>query len=153
MKEAASKEEEKILIDTVIQKIHKYNNEQLKWERFSGLFREVNDLFTLNPEALDRDSEGIANLALLGLLDNSALNNSVFEIKRREIIRLDKEGSFIPVATRRVFMKYYNSENLNTQYFYWSDSDREKYFNQIKEGILKEYLPNNFIETEANENE
>ena len=50
-------------------------------------------------------------------------------------------------------MKYYNSENLNTQYFYWSDSDREKYFNQIKEGILKEYLPNNFIETEANENE
>lgn len=150
----ATVEAEKItLIEGIIQKIHKYNNDQLTWERFSGIFKEVNNLFTLDPESMDRDSEGIANLALLGQSDNSALNNSAFEIKRREIIKLDKEGSFIPVATRRVFMKYYNDEGMNTQYFYWSESDREKYLGSIKDGILEKYLPKNYIEIEADENE
>jgi uncharacterized protein with ParB-like and HNH nuclease domain len=152
MKANTQKEDEREKIQVCINNINRYNNDQLTWERFSQLFKEVNDLFTLDPESMDRDSEGIVNLALLSQPDNSALNNSVFEIKRREIIRLDKEGNFIPVCTRRGFMKYYNEAGLNTQQYYWSESDREKYSNALKK-TLENYLPENHIEIEADENE
>jgi len=152
LKDSAQNEDEKIKIQLSISNILKYNNDLLTWERFAGIFKEVNDLFTLNPESMDRDSEGIVNLALLSQPDNSALNNSVFEIKRREIMRLDEEGNFIPVCTRRVFTKYYYKEGLNTQQFYWSEGDREKYFASLKKA-LKKYLPDNHIEIEADENE
>jgi hypothetical protein len=145
-------DEEKSAILSAIANIIKYKNEQLTWERFSRLFSEVNEIFTLDPESMDRDSEGVANLALLSQPDNAALNNSVFEIKRREIIQLENQGSFIPVCTRRVFVKYYNEEGVATQHYYWSEADREKYVSAIKEK-LKKYLPENHIQEEADENE
>jgi len=142
----------KILIEETINKIKQYNFEHLTWEQFSSIFKAVNEIFTLNPESMDKESEGISNLALLSQPDNSALNNSVFEIKRREIIRLDKEGSFIPVCTRRLFMKYYTPSEVGTQNFFWSETDRKMYFKELEKKI-KNYLPVNHIEDESNENE
>lgn len=139
-------------VQAVILEIEKYNNPQLTWERFSDLFIKVNNIFTLDSQSMDRDSEGLSNLALLSQPDNAALNNAVFEIKRREIIKLDKSGSFIPVCTRRAFMKYYNDEGINTQYFYWSPDDRSEYLTNIKK-ILKPYITNNYIDKEENEND
>lgn len=136
----------------LIAKVNKYNNEHLTWERFSEIFKAVNDVLTYEHESMDRESEGLSNLALLRQADNSALNNSVFEVKRQEIIRLDKDGSFIPVCTRRVFMKYYNEEGIDTQHFYWSETDREMYFVALKKA-LENYLPINHIEQETDENE
>lgn len=136
----------------IIDRIDKYNNDQLTWERFSSLFKEINDVFTSDVETMDRDSEGLRNLALLSQPDNSALNNSVFEIKRREIVKLDKEGSFIPVCTRRAFMKYYNEEGLNTQSYFWSEPDRETYFKVI-ENKLKDYLSTNNTNDYTDDNE
>ena len=89
---------------------------------------------------MDQESEGIRNLALLSQPDNAALNNSVFEVKRREIIRMDKEGHFIPICTKRAFLKYYNEENSSSQSYFWSSDDRENYFNAIKK-LLTKYLP------------
>lgn len=139
-------------IESVVEKIVRLNNDQLTWERFSELFIEVNNLLTIDAESLDKESEGIVNLALLSQPDNAALNNSVFEVKRREIIRLDKQGSFIPVCTRRVFMKYYNEDASTNQNFYWSDTDRKSYLSAIQK-TLETYLTANYIEPELNENE
>jgi len=152
MLEAITEEESRSLIQAGIYNIEKYNNSQLTWARFSGIFREVNNLFILDKESMDRDSEGIVNLALLSQPDNAALNNSVFEVKRREIVGMDKEGSFIPVCTRRVFMKYYNDDGLKTQHYYWSETDRKSYYANMKK-TLENYLPVNHIELEADENE
>ncbi|GEM55953.1 hypothetical protein B0A58_13545 [Flavobacterium branchiophilum NBRC 15030 = ATCC 35035] len=138
-------ENNKLKIEEVIIKINRDNNATLSWDRFEILFKEVNNIFTLDPENMDRESEGISNLALLSQPDNSALNNSVFEIKRREIIRLDKKGSFIPLCTRRAFMKYYNEDGLNSQYFFWSETDRKNYLSTI-ENVLEKYLPINHID-------
>lgn len=129
----------------LVENIDSYNNDKLTWERFNDIFNSVNDFFTQDKDELDKESEGLPNLALLSQPDNSALNNSVFEVKRRAIITLDKEGSFIPICTRRAFMKYFNNDNLNSQNFFWSKEDRRKYFNEIK-NELKEYLPINHIE-------
>jgi len=144
--------ERKELFTQALENLNKYNNDQLTWDRFSNLFSEINDLFSRDTETLDRDSEGIKNLALLSQPDNSALNNSVFEVKRREILRLDREGSFIPVCTRRAFMKYYNDEGLNAQNYFWSNEDRNSHY-LIIEKILKDYLPINCIEDDTDDNQ
>lgn len=143
--------EQKTEVQLVLDEIEKRNNKSLTWEKFDELFGRVNDLLTCDPESMDRDSEGIGNLALLSMPDNATLNNAVFEIKRREIIRLDKKGSFIPICTKRLFLKYYNEDGLSTQYFYWSETDREKYISSLK-NKLTDYLPNNHIE-KSDENE
>ena len=140
-------------IKETISDIERYNNPQLTWDRFTNIFNKVNDFLTSDTESMDRESEGLSNLALLSQPDNAALNNSVFEIKKREIIKLDKQGSFIPICTRRVFAKYFYDEGIATQYFYWSTEDRQNYFNDIKETIQK-YLPKNcIVEDEENEDQ
>jgi len=79
----------------------------------------------------------INNLALLSGKDNSALNNSVFPAKRDKIIELDSTGSFIPIGTKNVFLKYY-SENVN-EAVAWNKEDMDSYFSAIKE-VLQDYL-------------
>jgi hypothetical protein len=151
--EELNNDSKSIDIQNVIQAVKNYNNDQLTRERFTELFNQINDVFTSDRESMDRESEGISNLALLSQPDNAALSNAVFEAKRKEIINLDIAGSFIPICTRRVFMKYFRQDRINTQFHFWSKEDRSKYFNTIKT-MLEPYLPTNHIEKdEDNENE
>ena len=76
--------------------------------------------------------------ALLSKDDNSALNNNIFPIKRDKIKELDEKGSFIPICTKNVFLKYY-SKNVE-QNVKWDKDDRLAYLEEIKE-TLKNYLP------------
>jgi hypothetical protein len=94
-------------------------------ERIFGLFGEP-ELHTID------------NLALLSKTDNSALSNGIFPQKRARIMELEKEGSFIPIATRNVFLKYYSTEA--THMSYWTATDRKSYLQAIKD-TLAEYLP------------
>jgi len=79
----------------------------------------------------------IKNLALLSGKDNSSLNNSVFPAKRDRIIELDSSGSFIPIGTKNVFLKYYSSDVKEA--VQWNKEDMESYFNAINK-VLKAYL-------------
>ncbi|WP_197457314.1 DUF262 domain-containing protein [Gluconobacter japonicus] len=83
----------------------------------------------------------ISNLALLASSDNSALNNAVFEVKRRRILERDRRGAYIPVCTRNVFLKYYGEPNAQ-QLHLWSTQDREAYMAAIlsSEGGVGRYL-------------
>ena len=90
----------------------------------------------------ENDSETkhcIENMALLSKSDNSALNNSLFPDKRAKIIELENNGSFIPIATKNVFSKYYtkNADSL----LKWTETDRKNYMSNITE-VLQIYLPN-----------
>ncbi|OQY41120.1 MAG: hypothetical protein B6229_00040 [Spirochaetaceae bacterium 4572_7] len=132
-------------IEDVISLIDKFNNPQLTWLLFEDIFNKINNMLTDDTERMDIESDGISNLALLSQPDNSALNSSAFEIKRREIIKLDKKGSFIPICTRRVFMKYYQNSENQIQNYFWSPDDREAYYSELKK-TLKDYLSTNKIE-------
>lgn len=80
---------------------------------------------------------GIENLALLSADDNSSLSNGPFVDKRARIIEMDKNGEFIPVCTKNVFLKYY-TKKLSDVYF-WSEQDQKDYKCSIVE-TLKEFL-------------
>ena len=72
---------------------------------------------------------GIKNLALLAAENNSSLSNGPFIEKREKIIEMDKDGEFIPICTKNVFLKYY-TKNLSDVYF-WSKQDQEDYKGSI----------------------
>ncbi len=95
---------------------------------FRKLAAEVEAVFRAGAEASGSpigDLHSIANLALLGGGDNAALGNAVFEVKRRRILEMDARGAYIPVCTRRVFLKYYTPERQ--QPHFWDATDREAY--------------------------
>lgn len=129
-------------------------NANLTWNNFLPLYTEINNFFVEegDEEKLDQESEGLGNLALLSIPDNSALNNSVFAVKQRTIINLDMKGSFIPICTKNVFLRYYQDQEFATQNVYWSSADRKIYFETIVQ-TLKNYLPINLILPETEENE
>ena len=93
----------------------------------------------------------IANLALLNMSDNAALNNSTFDVKRNAIIEMDKKGQYIPFCTKMVFLKYYTPSGSNQLHF-WGQPDRVAYIKAIN-SILKNYISEEIsIEKEAEQN-
>lgn len=95
---------------------------------FRNLETEIVAIFS--PDDLEEETHTIANLALLSAPDNSALNNSVFAVKRTAILSLDKQGAYIPTCTRNVFLKYYTPQ-ANQQLHIWSRADRTNYLNEL----------------------
>jgi uncharacterized protein with ParB-like and HNH nuclease domain len=92
------------------------------------------------------DIHSIGNIALLSKNDNSKLNNGLFPVKRERIIELEKNGAFIPIATKKVFQKYF--EGCTKQLSKWEEKDRNAYLKNIKE-TLRNYSS----QTELLENE
>ena len=116
---------------------------------FAAISDQIIELFSEEPDQRNNDMHSLSNLALLSQPDNAALSNAVFEVKRREIIKMDKRGSYIPVCTRRVFLKYYNEKPSTQQYYYWGREDRENYMQEIKKVL--EYYPSKEGELAADE--
>lgn len=128
------KEQAKMLI----QKIDK-NYEVITKPNFDVIFSEVVAIFSENEDRSYIDL--ISNMALLSIENNSTLNNSAFDVKRNKILEMDRNGEYIPICTRRVFLKYYtNSES--TQLQFWGAEDRNSYVDAMigDGGVLTPYL-------------
>src|SRR5690606_9392225 len=124
------KDTESLELQNILSEIQLYKEEKLTWEIFERLSQKIIAIFSEQNDTMINDPHKISNLALLGHNENAALNNSVFEVKRRAIINMDKEGSYIPVCTKRVFMKYYISKNKSQQYYFWGHDDRASYLEE-----------------------
>jgi hypothetical protein len=115
--------------------------DEINRESFAQLAAVITTFF--NPLGSGESVHSIANLALLSGGVNSALNNSVFEVKRRMILDLDRAGAYIPICTRRVFFKYY-TDTVDQQIHLWNVRDRECYMEAMMSpqgGVLKYLKP------------
>jgi hypothetical protein len=112
------------------------NDEKLKGEKFSELFEKVTNI--LSESGSIEYTHSLSNMALLGQSDNSALNNSTFDVKRNKILEMDKTSDYIPECTRRVFLKYYTPSESNQLHF-WGKADREGYIGEMDK-VLRNYL-------------
>ncbi len=113
-------------------------------------FEEIQDKVVrlLSVQGNTEYMHSIANLALLNTSDNAALNNSTFDVKRNEIVRMDKQGQFIPFCTKMVFLKYYTPSE-ETQLHFWGQADRIAYIAAINT-VLQKYLSQEIhVETEV----
>lgn len=87
------------------------------------------DFQTLIGYVLGEEDNGIQNLCLLDRGTNRSYKNDSFRKKRHKIIENEKNGTFIPVCTRNVFMKYYSKELKDLEL--WNENDRTEYFNDL----------------------
>lgn len=110
---------------------------------FQGLVARVVNAFN-PPDAQGamtaQSMHSISNLALLSKADNSLLSNSVFEVKRQNVLIVDRKGGYIPVCTRNVFLKYYTTADAHQNHF-WSMQDRKHYFSAIADTVKKYLKP------------
>ena len=111
-------------------------NEKATKEDFKILSNKIVQFLSDKSEA--DLTHSLSNMALLSKSQNSALNNSLFDAKRREIIDMDRRGEFIPYCTRNVFLKYYTAPD-KIQMTKWSEADREGYVAAMN-SVLKPYL-------------
>ncbi len=93
------------------------------------------------------DQNSIGNLTLLNSRVNRQYGAASFLEKRRTIIREDRGMSFIPPATKNVFLKYYTGKPEN--FDIWGHEDRHDYL-YGEYGILK-VIGQYFEETESQE--
>ncbi len=96
--------------------------------------KEFNEFFDdiqnkIEGEDNDFNKHSIGNLTLLDNATNRGYGNAFFPIKRKTIIENDKNGTFIPICTKNLFLKYY-SENANDLQK-WTKQDAEDYKNTI----------------------
>lgn len=120
----------------LIAEIEQRDRENINGEQFEELFKKIIDALEFDKN-LDYIN-ALENMALLGKFENSALNNSTFDVKRDKILEMDKRGDYIPICTRRVFLKYYTPSDKNQLHF-WGEEDRKAYMKAMNE-VLKSYL-------------
>jgi len=106
-------------------------------EQFKSIFESIVSHF--NSELNDDDINDISNLTLLDSETNRGYKNAVFPFKRKTIIKRDKEGVFIPICTKNVFLKYFSE--YPPKISFWTQTDRENYEKDL-ENILINYLNN-----------
>ncbi len=137
------------------EELHKWLNdvinelEVIKTEEAKKISSKIKSFIESKPKKITEDLEncilkffgeakslhGIDNLALLSGIVNSALSNNIFPRKRTILKEKDKDGRFIPICTKNVFLKYY-SKKVNKMY-YWSEEDRNDYMQEIKDVLAK----------------
>jgi hypothetical protein len=133
--------EEKEQIDAVISTMNIVIN-HINEKGYKGSIRD--EFNAVAPAVIKILSDGddksqmhtLSNMALLTVGENAALNNSTFDVKRMKIIAMDKNGEYIPICTRNVFMKYYSSSD--TKLHFWSEEDRKGYISAMN-SVLYDY--------------
>ena len=73
----------------------------------------------------------IRNMALVTKKVNSSLGNGHLDVKRKKLLELDaakkdKDGTYVPPCTHKVFAKQYRPENPGNMKF-WQPEDRDAY--------------------------
>ncbi len=105
-------------------------------EQFEDLSARIRE--ALSEPGHNEPLHAMSNMALLSSGDNSALSNSTFQVKRDEIMRKDRNGEYIPVCTKKIFLKYYTPSEKH-QLQFWSEDDRNAYLEEMK-NVLSNYL-------------
>lgn len=119
--------------DQLIERIdsHKRNDAD-----FISLFEDVVSHFNSDLNEED-DVNDISNLTLLDRETNRGYKNAVFPFKRKIIIDRDKQGIFIPVCTKNVFLKYFSE--YPPKISFWTEDDRNNYERDLY-NTLESYL-------------
>lgn len=112
-------------------------NGEITPEAFAGLFSRITSMFGSEEED---EVHGLENLALLQKEANSALNKAAFAVKRDRLLAMDRAGDYIPICTRRVFLKYY-TPSAYQQLHLWSRSDRDAYMKAISAALARYLEP------------
>ena len=108
-------------------------------DEFNAVSVSVVDILSDGDDKMQMHS--LSNMALLTVGENAALNNSTFDVKREKILEMDKQGDYIPICTKNVFMKYYSSSD--TKLHFWAEEDRKSYIDAMNKTLYHHKDSNN----------
>lgn len=100
---------------------------------FDPLYEKI--LKHFNEADAEEPNNGIDNLVLLDQYTNHSYKNAVFAVKRHRILSLDRDGIFVPLCTRNVFLKCYNPRVDHVMF--WTQDDSDSYRKAIIEMLHK----------------
>lgn len=103
---------------------------------FKEVYSEILIAYSETTKFKENEKHTMYNLALVDKDTNASLNNSFFDVKR-ELLKENKGGRYIPIVTKRAFSKYYSKGPK--EMIFWNSEDRTAYFNFLKE-IYTRYL-------------
>lgn len=128
-------EDDKTLISKISDFVDSYD-EQIKAnpESFEELANLVLEYYSKKSN-IETDINDLSNLVLLDSGTNRSYKNAVFPAKRKTIIEKEKDGTFIPICTKNVFLKYYTRDVI--QMTFWDEKDRKAYFDNIKATVFQ----------------
>lgn len=104
----------------------------------SGKTIDENEFEDIIDYVLGEEDNSLRNLCLLDSGTNRSYKNDSFKEKRKKIIEREIEGTFIPICTKNVFMKYYSANVKDIEV--WNENDRTSYFEKIQK-VINQYLP------------
>lgn len=122
------------LSDDMISTIQNFK-EGIKTPSFSEIKREIAKLAGEDTQDSEEEKNNIGNLALLNSSINRGYGNTLFLSKRKSIILSDKNGKFIPICTKNVFLKYYDLQGSSKNVWTKKNKDQEKYLRVICETL------------------
>ena len=103
----------------------------------------LKDLVDILDEKLSRETNQIiqkdiiGNVTALNASINRSYGNAYYNTKRRRIIEEDLEGTYIPIVTKNIFLKYYSkSVKKHTR---WRVNDAKDY-TLVMENMLKKFI-------------
>ncbi|WP_080779875.1 DUF262 domain-containing protein [Chryseobacterium phocaeense] len=83
------------------------------------------------------DKNIIGNLTALNSTINRSYGNSFYKTKRRRIIEEDQAGTYIPIISKNIFLKYYSKYPQKQSR--WTASDAREYTREL-ENCLKKFM-------------
>ena len=130
-------------IETILKYYYGYkkanNSKNIQKLAKDGIFEKFYEKISEKLDNKDIDEnlkDDIGNLTLLDSKINRSYGNSFFPIKRAIILDEDRKGTFLPPATKNVFLKTYS--NKLSDMMEWNDNDIKNHKEVIKE-MLKDY--------------
>lgn len=128
-------QDDNALISKITDFVDSYD-EQIKAnpESFEELANLVLEYYSKKSN-IETDINDLSNLVLLDSGTNRSYKNAVFPAKRKTIIEKEKDGTFIPICTKNVFLKYYTQDVI--QMTFWDEKDRKAYFDNIKSTVFQ----------------
>ena len=124
------------LSDDMVSTIQNFK-EGIKNPSFSEIKRDIAKLAGEDTQDSEEEKNNIGNLALLNSSINRGYGNALFLTKRKSIILSDKNGKFIPICTKNVFLKYYDLQGSSKNVWTKKNKDQEKYLRVICETLEK----------------
>ncbi len=116
----------------------KDRNNQIEQIINSGDTIDENEFDYIIDYVLGEEDNSLQNLCLLDRGTNRSYKNDSFREKRKKIIEREMEGTFIPICTKNVFMKYYSTNVKDIEV--WNEKDRTSYLEKIQD-VISQYLP------------
>lgn len=126
----------KFSTDTVlVEKAQKYldSSSTSRTVKFDELYKEIVSKYSESGKP--EDINDISNLTLLDASTNRGYKNAIFPLKRKSIIEKDINGTFIPICTKNVFLKYYSGEI--DQMSFWGQDDRASYKKSLVDTVTQ----------------